>query len=677
MSVSKALLNGLLGGGGNEAAGNDCTAVAISPKVAKKTARVPGRYMRKWTQMRMQRRRWIRDNFLWIALSIGVVVQLAHIFLTATPDGGSLAGAARKLLNSTEDSYYPKEILDDEQKRNGWVFLHAVLLVYTFVALAFVCDEFFVPALERIVEHFEIPEDVAGATFMAAGGSAPELVTSFLGVFVSKSDVGFGTIIGSAVFNVLFVIGMCALFSKDLLVLTWWPLFRDCTFYAIDLSLLAWFFENDNKIAVWEAAIMLTMYVAYVGFMFLNEKVEKHFKRTVTHLARSLTFSAHVSTKMGHKAARDPMSGGHSITGGHAARPGKVHPSEGGSGTSISETPRSPPTPLADMNYDNSGAGSFAVAIAQQQLKASVEEARTPKAERRNSLSTKDLRFQRAVLMDVLMRREARMSVIIQKSMTEGGKPPSTRSSDESQEKNAKNEGEEGAMEKVAEDELEVQEEGEEEEGEEEEEEEGGSLDLSWPRDDLMAQINYVLTAPIVFSIWLTVPDVRREERSSWFPLAFVGAISWIGIISYPMVWMASIIGNTMGVSEEVMGITILAAGTSIPDLLSSVIVAQQGQGDMAVSSSIGSNIFDVTFGLPLPWFFWCLINNKAYPVTATTLKFSLILLLFMLVATVGTIAASGWKLTRTLGATMFCLYGVFILLSLLKNFGHLGSFLD
>ena len=192
-----------------------------------------------------------------------------------------------------------------------------------------------------------------------------------------------------------------------------------------------------------------------------------------------------------------------------------------------------------------------------------------------------------------------------------------------------------------------------------------------------MAQINYVLTAPIVFSIWLTVPDVRREERSSWFPLAFVGAISWIGIISYPMVWMASIIGNTMGVSEEVMGITILAAGTSIPDLLSSVIVAQQGQGDMAVSSSIGSNIFDVTFGLPLPWFFWCLINNKAYPVTATTLKFSLILLLFMLVATVGTIAASGWKLTRTLGATMFCLYGVFILLSLLKNFGHLGSFLD
>ena len=38
----------------------------------------------------------------------------------------------------------------------------------------------------------------------------------------------------------------------------------------------------------------------------------------------------------------------------------------------------------------------------------------------------------------------------------------------------------------------------------------------------------------------------------------------------------------------EVVGLTFLAAGTSVPDLLSSVIVAKQGKGDMAVSSSIG-----------------------------------------------------------------------------------------
>ena len=52
-----------------------------------------------------------------------------------------------------------------------------------------------------------------------------------------------------------------------------------------------------------------------------------------------------------------------------------------------------------------------------------------------------------------------------------------------------------------------------------------------------------------------------------------------------------------MGISEEIMGLTILAAGTSIPDLITSVIVARKGLGDMAVSSSVGSNIFDTTIG--------------------------------------------------------------------------------
>ncbi len=103
-----------------------------------------------------------------------------------------------------------------------------------FIALAIVCDEFFVPALTVITEKLAISDDVAGATFMAAGGSAPELFTSVIGVFVSHSNVGIGTIVGSAVFNILFVIGMCAIFSREILNLTWWPLFRDVSFYIID-----------------------------------------------------------------------------------------------------------------------------------------------------------------------------------------------------------------------------------------------------------------------------------------------------------------------------------------------------------------------------------------------------------------------------------------------------------
>ena len=55
------------------------------------------------------------------------------------------------------------------------------------------------------------------------------------------------------------------------------------------------------------------------------------------------------------------------------------------------------------------------------------------------------------------------------------------------------------------------------------------------------------------------------------------------------MVWFATVLGDASNIPIEVMGLTFLAAGTSVPDLITSVIVAKKGLGDMAVSSSIGT----------------------------------------------------------------------------------------
>ena len=49
-----------------------------------------------------------------------------------------------------------------------------------------VCDDYFVPALTRVSDALCLTPDVAGATLMAAGSSAPELATSVVAVFVSK-----------------------------------------------------------------------------------------------------------------------------------------------------------------------------------------------------------------------------------------------------------------------------------------------------------------------------------------------------------------------------------------------------------------------------------------------------------------------------------------------------------
>ncbi|KOX74223.1 Sodium/potassium/calcium exchanger Nckx30C [Melipona quadrifasciata] len=184
--------------------------------------------------------------------------------------------------NMTEEKapLFPSDLFTVQQRQRGAVILHVMGVVYMFVALAIVCDEFFVPSLDVIIEKLEIADDVAGATFMAAGGSAPELFTSIIGVFVSFDDVGIGTIVGSAVFNILFVIGMCAIFSRTVLSLTWWPLFRDCTFYSASLLTLIYFFR-DNYIHWYEALVLFGFYLAYVSFMKWNQPMEKLVKRVV------------------------------------------------------------------------------------------------------------------------------------------------------------------------------------------------------------------------------------------------------------------------------------------------------------------------------------------------------------------------------------------------------------
>jgi Ca2+/Na+ antiporter len=53
--------------------------------------------------------------------------------------------------------------------------------------------------------------DVAGATFMAAATSAPELFVNVIGTFITEGDIGIGTIVGSAVFNILAVAACCGI----------------------------------------------------------------------------------------------------------------------------------------------------------------------------------------------------------------------------------------------------------------------------------------------------------------------------------------------------------------------------------------------------------------------------------------------------------------------------------
>ena len=59
------------------------------------------------------------------------------------------------------------------------------------------------------------------------------------------------------------------------------------------------------------------------------------------------------------------------------------------------------------------------------------------------------------------------------------------------------------------------------------------------------------------------------------------------------------------------MGLTVGAIGTSVPNALLSFHVARVGFGTMAVSNALGSNVFDILFGLGLPWSLYYITTGK------------------------------------------------------------------
>ena len=63
-------------------------------------------------------------------------------------------------------------------------------------------------------------QDVAAATFMSIATSAPELFVNIIGTFLTKSDMGIGTIVGSSIFNTLGVASVAGLFARRVSSLT-------------------------------------------------------------------------------------------------------------------------------------------------------------------------------------------------------------------------------------------------------------------------------------------------------------------------------------------------------------------------------------------------------------------------------------------------------------------------
>ncbi|EDV19631.1 uncharacterized protein TRIADDRAFT_33154 [Trichoplax adhaerens] len=474
---------------------------------------------------------------------------------------------------------FPKDIFTQQQRRQGAVVIHFIVAFYMFAALAVVCDEYFVASLEVICERFNFSDDVAGATFMAAGSSAPELFTSIIGVFITKGDVGVGTIVGSAVFNILFIIGICGIFAKETIHLTVWPLFRDSFFYI--LSIIGLFLVMYDGYVTWYTSLcLLILYIGYIVLMKNNEVIHSfvstcrcnnYYERNREERSRLLANSRGLILLLYEAVVLTYKLW---LIWDAAVR--------------LMITRRF--SPATRFRFACRNIITHKVIISNQlQIKVSVTAVHYMAFE----LFCGAVSFLKLIQV----------------------------------------------------------------------------FTLSHLVKSFFAVLKMVGVYPICLLLALTVPDCRNERWTRWYMVTFIMSVVWIAGFSYILVWMVTVIGFTFGIPDTVMGLTLLAAGTSVPDAIASLIVARQGSGDMAVSNSVGSNIFDILLGLGLPWFLRTTIYSTTVKINSRGLTLSVMLLCANVVLMFICIHCNKWKLNKKLGVIFLFLYCVFIVISMLIEF--------
>lgn len=175
------------------------------------------------------------------------------------------------------------------------ILLNVIILLISFYLLAIICDRYFVNSLDSIADKLHMNSDMAGATLMAIGTSAPELFISFISLFQPGNEsIGAGTIVGSAIFNIFVIIGASALVKKAFIA--WQPIVRDILFYSLSIIILIFSFK-DGVITLFEASIFVILYVIYIFAVMkwrkilpykeeskdiiddLNEGIEKEIKK--------------------------------------------------------------------------------------------------------------------------------------------------------------------------------------------------------------------------------------------------------------------------------------------------------------------------------------------------------------------------------------------------------------
>jgi len=184
----------------------------------------------------------------------------------------------------------------------------------------------------------------------------------------------------------------------------------------------------------------------------------------------------------------------------------------------------------------------------------------------------------------------------------------------------------------------------------------------------------------IFYTIWL-LRGVRGSKdaggganrKRSLFPLSILSVLLGFALLILGSDWLvdgASMLARRFGVSELVIGLTIVAVGTSLPEVATSLLASIRKERDIAVGNVVGSNIFNILFVLGLA----AALSPSGIPVPPEVIEFDLPVMIVVAVACLPVVFPKR-KITRWEGMLFFGYYLAFTIYLILEVTGH--EFLD
>ena len=149
--------------------------------------------------------------------------------------------------------------------------------------------------------------------------------------------------------------------------------------------------------------------------------------------------------------------------------------------------------------------------------------------------------------------------------------------------------------------------------------------------------------------------NVVEKPRFKIFPSIIITVLGLAGIIggSDLVVNSATNIASTIGISERIISLTVIALGTSLPELVTTIVSAKKGETDLVIGNILGSNIFNICMVLGIPVAIFGTVTPGSFQIIDLVMLVGSAVLLFIF-------SKTNHKISRAEGITMLAAFAVY-----------------